>query len=69
MDVVNPPVEASVVGAKGAPKKAAPSGNELMLDEADLKLADEAENNFLLGDVIDQLIKLNFEERAKTKHP
>jgi hypothetical protein len=32
-------------------------------------LKDSAENNFLLGDVIDQLIKLNFDERAKLQHP
>ena len=39
------------------------------LDEADLVLNDEVENNFLLGDVIEQLVKLNFEERSNLKHP
>jgi hypothetical protein len=35
----------------------------------DLVLKDSAENNFLLGDVIDQLIKLKIDERAKLQHP
>jgi hypothetical protein len=35
----------------------------------DLVLKDSTENNFLLGDVIDQLIKLNIDERAKLQHP
>lgn len=66
-EVLNPPQEAAPTG-KGAPKKAAAAA-EVHMDEADLVLADEAENNFLLGDVVEQLIKLNFEERAKLKHP
>jgi len=69
MDVLNPPQDAAgAAGGKGAPKKAA-APTETVMDEADLTLTDEAENNFLLGDVIDQLIKLNFDERNKTKHP
>lgn len=69
MDVLNPPADAgAAAGGKGAPKKAA-APTEVAMDEADLTLTDEAENNFLLGDVIDQLIKLNFEERASIKHP
>ena len=67
-DVLNPPADAAAAGGKGAPKKAA-APTETAVDEADLTLTDAAENIFLLGDVIDQLIKLNFDERAKTKHP
>jgi hypothetical protein len=68
VEVLNPPAEPVAAGGKGAPKKAAPVA-EVHFDESDLLLANEAENNFLLGDVIDQLIKLNFEERAKLQHP
>ena len=68
--VVNPPVEAAApAGGKAAPAKKATAVVETTFDPEDLVLKDHAENNFLLGDVIDQLIKLNIEERAKLKHP
>lgn len=51
-EVFNPPAEQAVAGGKGAPKKAAPVA-DVQIDETDLILTDEAENNFMLGDVID----------------
>lgn len=39
------------------------------MDEADLELADKPANNFILGDVIDTLIKIHYPERASLKHP
>lgn len=44
-----------------APAKKAAAVVETTFEPDDLVLKDSAENNFLLGDVIDQLIKLNFE--------
>ncbi len=67
-EVLNPPAEPVAAGGKGAPKKAAPVA-EAQFEEADLALGDAPENNFMLGDVVEQLIKLNFEERAKLQHP
>jgi hypothetical protein len=68
--VVNAPAEsAPAPGGKAAPAKKAAAVVETHFEPDDLVLKDEAENNFLLGDVIEQLIKLNFEERAKLKHP
>ena len=32
-------------------------------------MSDAPENNFLLGDAIEQIIKINFAERARLKHP
>lgn len=32
-------------------------------------MEDAAANNYLLGDALEQIIKLNYEARAKTKHP
>lgn len=39
------------------------------MEEADLELADTAANNFIFGDVIDQLIKLHYPPRPNLKHP
>ena len=67
--IINPPVEQPVAGKKGAPAKGNAAANDVHFDEADLEIKDEPENNFLLGDAIEQIIKLNFEERARLKHP
>ena len=66
-EILNPPAE---VDAKGKPK-AAPKGApaEVNFDEADLTISDSPQNNFLLGDALEQIIKINFDERAKLKHP
>lgn len=68
-DVLNPKVEvaAPAKGAKAPGKPAAQ--NDVQMDEADLELADTAANNFIFGDVIDQLIKLYYPPRPDLKHP
>jgi hypothetical protein len=69
-DVLNPKVEvaAPAKGAKPAGKVAAQS--DVVMDEADLEVADAPANNFVFGDVIDQLIKLHFPSRHKApSHP
>ena len=38
-------------------------------EEADLEVTDKVENNFLLGDALEEIIKINFEERAALRHP
>ena len=64
----SPPVEPIAVVGKATTKNvAAVVKTTFELD--DLVLKDSAENNFLLGDVIDQLIKLKIDERAKLQHP
>lgn len=68
-DVLNPKVE-SAAPAKGAkPAGKAPAQNEVIMDEADLEVADSAANNFIFGDVIDQLVKLHYPSRPDLKHP
>lgn len=68
-DIINPKVEAAapVKGGKAAGK--APAQAEVVLEEADLELSDKPANNFLFGDVIDQLIKLHYPPRPDLKHP
>lgn len=39
------------------------------MEEGDLELADQPANNFILGDVIDTLIKIHYPERSSLKHP
>ena len=38
-------------------------------EEGDFDVTDVPENNFILGDAIEQIIKINYEERQKTKMP
>ena len=66
--IINPPAEQVVTGKKGAPAKGQ-AQQEVQFDPDDLEIKDEPDNNFLLGDAIEQIIKLNFEDRAKLKHP
>lgn len=51
--VLNPPAEPVAVVGKGAPKGKAAAVVETTFDPEDLVVKDSAENNFLLGDVID----------------
>jgi len=55
--------DAPVAGAKGGKGKA-PAADSLALDEAELKVPDEAANNFYLGDAVEQIVCLNHEQRA-----
>lgn len=64
---MNPPVEVDVKGKGKAPAKGAPV--DTVFEEAELEITDNVENNFLLGDALEQIIKINFAERAKLKHP
>lgn len=66
---MNPKVEAAAPAKGAKPAGKAPAQNEVVMDEADLELADTAANNFIFGDVIDQLIKLHYPSRPDLKHP
>jgi adenylate kinase family enzyme len=68
-DVLNPKVEAAAPAKGAKPAGKAPAQSEVVMDEADLEVADTAANNFIFGDVIDQLIKLHYPSRPDLKHP
>jgi len=66
-EILNPPAEVDVKGKGKAPAKGAPV--EVTFEEAELEVTDKVDNNFLLGDALEEIIKINFAERAKLKHP
>lgn len=67
--IINPPAEAVTTGkGKGASKGAA-AADQVHFDPSDLEITETSENNFLLGDALEQIIKINYEERARLKHP
>ena len=67
-EILNPVAEVDAKGkGKGAPKAAA--ADNVNFDEADLEILDAPENNVLLGDAIEEIIKINFAERSRLKHP
>ena len=65
---MNPQADADPKGKGKAPPKGAVNPTE-GFEEGDLEISDVPENNFLLGDAIEQVIKINYEERQKTKMP
>jgi len=66
--IVNPPPETAPTGkGKGGAKAAA--ADHVSFEEGDLELTDVCDNNFMLGDIIEQIIKLNYEARTHQKHP
>ncbi len=66
-EILNPPAEVDAKGKAKAPAKGAQA--EATFEEADLEITDKVVNNYLLGDVLEQIIKINFAERSKLKHP
>jgi hypothetical protein len=61
--------DAAPAAAKGkAPAKGA-AADAVALDEADMQVSDKPENNFYVGDAIEQIINLNFEARGKQLRP
>jgi len=61
--------DAAPVGAKGGAKGKVAAAETVTLDETELTVPELAENNFYLGDAVQQIINLNHEERAKKKKP
>ena len=66
-EILNPPAEVDAKGKAKAAPKGAPA--EINFDESDLTISDKPQNNFILGDALEQIIKINYDERAKLKHP
>ena len=66
-EILNPPAEVDAKGKAKAPPKGAPA--ETVFDETELEVTDKVDNNFLLGDALEQIIKINFAERARLRHP
>ena len=62
-EILNPPAEVDAKGKAKAPAKGAQA--EAAFEEADLEITDKVSNNYLLGDALEQIIKINFAERAK----
>lgn len=54
---------------KAAPAKGAQAAAEVQFEPDDLEIKDQPDNNFLLGDAIERIIKLNHDDRPKLKHP
>lgn len=62
---MNPSVEADPK-AKGKAVAKGGGGNPTEgFEEGDLEVSDAPDNNFLLGDALEQIIKINFESRKK----
>jgi hypothetical protein len=66
--ILNGGADAAPAGGKGkAPAKGA--ADTLTLEEGDLELGDKPVNNTYVGDAIEQIINLNFEDRSKQLRP
>jgi hypothetical protein len=55
-------------GGKGA-KGAAKGGETITLEEGDTEVPNAPQNNYFVGDAIEQIINLNFEARGKQLRP
>lgn len=66
---MNPKVEAAAPAKGAKPAGKALAQAEVVLEEGDLEVDDKPANNFIFGDVIDQLIKLHYPQRPDLKHP
>ena len=68
-DIMNPSVDADPKAKGKQPAKGGGGNPTEGFEEGDLEVSDVPENNFLLGDAIEQIIKINFEQRNKQKLP
>ena len=66
-EILNPPAELDAKGKAKAPPKGQVA--DAAFEEADLEITDKPDNNFLLGDALEQIIKINYSERSKLRHP
>jgi hypothetical protein len=58
-EILSPPAEVDAKGKAKAPAKG--NAAEVHFDAEDLLISDLPENNFLLGDALEQIIKINYE--------
>ena len=66
-EILSPPAEVDAKGKAKAPAKG--TAAEVHFDAEDLLISDVPDNNFLLGDALEQIIKINYEQRPKLLHP
>jgi hypothetical protein len=57
------PAAALAKGAK-APAKGAPT-DQLNVDESDMIIGDKPENNYFVGDAVENIINLNYDARGR----
>ena len=48
---------------------APPMEDDIDIVDGDMEIDDAPMNNVLLGDAIEEIIKINFAERSRLKHP
>lgn len=61
------PAAALAKGAK-APAKGAPT-DQMNIDETDMIISDKPENNYYVGDAVENIINLNYEARGRQLRP
>jgi len=67
--ILNGPGDAAPAGGKGkAPAKGAPA-EAVTLEEGDMQVGDQPENNYYVGDAVEQIINLNYEARGRQLRP
>jgi hypothetical protein len=67
-DILNPVAEVDPKGkGKAAPK--AEKGDAVNFEDGDMEIEDKPLNNVILGDAIEEIIKINYEQRSRLKHP
>ena len=67
--ILNGPGDAAPAGGKGkAPAKGAPA-DTLALEEGDMRVGDKPENNYYVGDAVEQIVNLNYEARGRQLRP
>ena len=54
-------------GGKGAPKGA--PADAVQLEEGDMVIGDKPDNNYYVGDLVEQIINLNYEARGRQLRP
>jgi len=59
-EILNPPAETDAKGKGKGPAKGA-AASEVLFEESELLVGDTVENNYLLGDALEQIIKINYE--------
>ena len=61
-------VDAAAAGkGKGAPKGA--PADAVQLDEGDMVIGDKPDNNYFVGDAVEQIIHLNYDARGRQLRP
>lgn len=68
-EIMNPVADADPKAKGKAPAKGGAGNPTEGFEEGDFEVSDTPDNNLLLGDAIEQIIKINYEARTKNKVP